>query len=361
MLVAREALLRAGGRQLSRALSGLHSADGSPGRSCGSTGGARNTSSNTAAPGPLVVSSAPGTIMANTEVAFPTLEKLRLLGNKSVRIKDPTHVEALLSTIVAGGFPKLQFVVDFDFTLTRVHYKGQPCHCSWGILDNSLEMPMYYREEANSLFSKYYPIEIDPKMMEEEKIPYMLEWYGKIHDLLVKCNLNQGSIKGMVSTSTVMLRDGAADLCKRLHQAGVPILVLSAGMGDVLEHVLWYFNIYTDNVKVVSNFFKYNEKGIMVGFKGKIIHVFNKNEDAIHSSNYFEKLRLRTNVILMGDSIGDVKMALGVPQPNSVLKIGFLNGKISERLESFMDKFDIVLLDDQTMDLAKSIVDLMES
>lgn len=65
---------------------------------------------------------------------------------------------------------------------------------------------MYYREEANSLFSKYYPIEIDPKMMEEEKIPYMLEWYGKIHDLLVKCNLNQGSIKGMVSTSTVMLR-----------------------------------------------------------------------------------------------------------------------------------------------------------
>lgn len=55
-------------------------------------------------------------------------------------------------------------------------------------------------------------------------------------------------------------RDGAADLCKRLHQAGVPILVLSAGMGDVLEHVLWYFNIYTDNVKVVSNFFKYNEE-----------------------------------------------------------------------------------------------------
>lgn len=150
----------------------------------------------------------------------------------------------------------------------------------------------------------------------------------------------------------------------------------------------------------------------MVGFKGNLIHVFNKNEDAIHSSNYFEKLRLRTNVILMGDSIGDVKMAFGVPQPNSVLKIGFLNGKvsttqqqpqtvvvqalrghcdtspafwfvfhhikinsesthysvcidfifqISERLESFMDKFDIVLLDDQTMNLAKSIVDLMES
>lgn len=70
-------------------------------------------------------------------------------------------------------------------------------------------------------------------------------------------------------------------------------------------------------------------QGIMVGFKGKLIHMFNKNEDAIHSSDYFEKLYNRTNVILMGDSIGDIKMALGVPQPSSVLKIGFLNDKVS--------------------------------
>lgn len=67
----------------------------------------------------------------------------------------------------------------------------------------------------------------------------------------------------------------------------------------------------------------------MVDFKGKLIHTFNKNEDAIHSSDYFEKLCGRTNVILMGDSLGDIKMALGVPQPSKVLKIGFLNVKVS--------------------------------
>ncbi|MPC23890.1 7-methylguanosine phosphate-specific 5'-nucleotidase [Portunus trituberculatus] len=130
-------------------------------------------------------------------------------------------------------------------------------------------------------------------------------------------------------------------------------------MGDVLEQVLRHFKVYTDNVKVVSNFFKYNDQGIMVGFKGSLIHMFNKNEDAIHSSDYFEKLQNRTNVILMGDSLGDIKMALGVPQPSSVLKIGFLNDKIVERLPAFMDNFDIVLLDDQTMDVANSIVDLL--
>ena len=67
----------------------------------------------------------------------------------------------------------------------------------------------------------------------------------------------------------------------------------------------------------------------MVGFKGKLIHVFNKNENAIHSSDYFEKLHNRTNVVLMGDSLGDIKMALGVPQPSNVLKIGFLNDKVN--------------------------------
>lgn len=70
-------------------------------------------------------------------------------------------------------------------------------------------------------------------------------------------------------------------------------------------------------------------QGIMVDFEGKLIHTFNKNENAIHSSNYFEKLCGRTNVILMGDSLGDIKMARGVPQPSRVLKIGFLNIKVS--------------------------------
>lgn len=55
-------------------------------------------------------------------------------------------------------------------------------------------------------------------------------------------------------------RDGTEELCLVLHQAGVPVLVLSAGMGDVLEEVLRHFNVYTDNVKVVSNFFEYNEE-----------------------------------------------------------------------------------------------------
>ena len=66
-----------------------------------------------------------------------------------------------------------------------------------------------------------------------------------------------------------------------------------------------------------------------------MIHMFNKNENAIHSSPYFETLSGRTNVILLGDSLGDIHMAKGVPSPNNVLKIGFLNEKVGECRKMF--------------------------
>lgn len=57
-------------------------------------------------------------------------------------------------------------------------------------------------------------------------------------------------------------------LFQKLKEENVPMLIFSAGMGDVLEHVLKHFDVYSDNVKVVSNFFKYNEKvGLIFVFK----------------------------------------------------------------------------------------------
>lgn len=355
MIVSRGAVLRAGGRQLSRVLGGARPTEHVTEPSKGSA--IRHKSSGPSDSGFCQFTAG---IMPETVPMYPTLEKLGLLNAAHVRIKDLARVEELVSSLVSSGFSKLQLVVDYDFTLTRVHYEGQRCHCSWGIMDNSSLMPAFYREEANKLLAKYYPIEIDPKMSEEEKIPYMIEWYNQIHELIIKCKVSQKSLEEMVSSSNARLRDGTRDLCKKLHEYGVPVLVFSAGMGDILEQVLRHFDVYTDNLKVVSNFFKYDEEGIVVGFEGDLIHMFNKNENAIHSSDYFDKLTGRNNVILLGDSLGDIKMAVGVPQPSNVLKIGFLNDKVEERLEAYMDGFDIVLIDDQTMDVVNSVVRLME-
>nr|XP_045585014.1 cytosolic 5'-nucleotidase 3-like isoform X2 [Procambarus clarkii] len=356
MISSRGFVLRAGGRQLSRVLGGSRPLEVSL-DSCNKVNCLRSKSSETS---DSTVFCTQTTIMPETKEMYPLLEKLGLLNADHIRIKNLSRVEELVTTITESGFSSLQVIADFDRTLTRVWYNGKMCETCHGIMDNSSLMPAFYREEANKLLAKYYPIEIDPKMSEEEKIPHMIEWYEQIHKLIVKCQVSQESLEGMVSSSNARLRDGTEELLSKLHTANVPVLVFSAGMGDILEQVLKHFDVYTDNVKVVSNFFQYNDEGVMIGFKGDLVHVFNKNENAIHSSDYFEKLEGRNNVILMGDSLGDIKMAMGVPQPSNVLKIGFLNDKVEERLEAYMNNFDIVLIDDQTMDVAGLIVGLMK-
>ncbi len=57
---------------------------------------------------------------------------------------------------------------------------------------------------------------------------------------------------------------------------------------------------------------------------------------------YFEELSNRNNALVLGDSLGDIGMDKGMHNPGAILKIGFLNDKISERMESFVNSFDVV-------------------
>lgn len=288
---------------------------------------------------------------------YPLLRTLGYSTKSHIVVKDPCHTEQLLSQLSRGGFDKLQVVADFDYTMTRVFdADGQRCHCSWGVLDNSPLMPEFYRTETQKLLAKYYPMEVSATMTEEEKIPHMMEWYKQVHDLLVRCNLTKEIITATVANSNTKLRIGSEELLEELCTHGVPLLVFSAGMGDILKQILRKFNLETSNVKVVSNFFKFDEQDRVIGFHGDMIHMFNKNENAIHSSPYFEELKARHNVILLGDSLGDIQMARGVPSPNTILKIGFLNDKSEAKLALYQNAFDIVLVDDQSMDVVSAVV-----
>lgn len=117
---------------------------------------------------------------------------------------------------------------------------------------------------------------------------------------------------------------------KDLTSADIPILVFSAGVGDVIDEALLAHSLTQNNVKVISNYMTYNSEGKLITFTGKLIHMYNKNESSIpHSSTYFQDLSHRHNVILMGDSLGDLQMSKGVEPPSTVLTIGFLNDKVN--------------------------------
>lgn len=78
---------------------------------------------------------------------------------------------------------------------------------------------------------------------------------------------------------------------------------------------------------------------MLIGWKGDLIHTFNKNESAIHKSDYFSRLRHRENVLLLGDSIGDLRMAEGATDAKHILKIGFLNHKVNKLCICKQDKY----------------------
>ena len=65
-------------------------------------------------------------------------------------------------------------------------------------------------------------------------------------------------------------------------------------------------------------------QGVLDGFEGELLHVFNKYV----SAEYFDQLAHRNNIILMGDSIGDLSMAARAGDCANVLHIGFLNDKV---------------------------------
>lgn len=69
-------------------------------------------------------------------------------------------------------------------------------------------------------------------------------------------------------------------------------------------------------------------QGIIRGFKGELIHVYNKHDGALRNTDYFKQLKDYSNIILMGDSLGDLSMADGAPNVENILKIGFLNDKV---------------------------------
>lgn len=275
-------------------------------------------------------------------------------------MKDPDRVERIINEFSLGGVDRLQVVSDFDYTITRQRTEdGSQVLSSFGILNACKSLPKSFIEESDKLFHKYRPIEIDPHIPVQEKVKYMVEWWRKTGDLLVGFPLAQDEIDKIAYDCKDKLRDHTHELFHTLNRLDVPVLVFSAGLGNSVVSVLKQSKVMYPNVKVISNFLQY--KGDMVnGFQEPMIHTYNKNETALEGSEYYDLVHSRDHIIVMGDSIGDAGMADGVPSSSHIIKIGFLFDHVEENLNKYMDAFDIVLVDDQTMDVPRALLDIIE-
>uniref|UniRef100_A0A183SL11 5'-nucleotidase n=1 Tax=Schistocephalus solidus TaxID=70667 RepID=A0A183SL11_SCHSO len=267
-----------------------------------------------------------------------------------LHIKNPDAVKRKLTRIIALGKDNLQVVAsmyahvasqvisDFDWTLSKSFQGGEPNPSSHGIFAQHPDITLETQNQLRTLLQAYHPVELDPTIPVSMKIPLMLEWCDLAHKVIATSNIHKDTLQATVNQRKFVLRDYVVDLMTQLHRQNIPMLIFSAGLGNVIELLLERFNVCFDNVRVVANFMDFNDEGLLIGFKEPVIHTLNKTVGTISNSdsgkNVFSK---RPSIILFGDSLADPYMADGIhggrvdPHVN-ILKIGYLNGKVSKQV-----------------------------
>uniref|UniRef100_A0A8C9GWK9 5'-nucleotidase, cytosolic IIIB n=1 Tax=Piliocolobus tephrosceles TaxID=591936 RepID=A0A8C9GWK9_9PRIM len=152
-----------------------------------------------------------------------------------------------------------EVISDFDMTLSRFAYNGKRCPSSYNILDNSKIISEECRKELTALFHHYYPIEIDPHRTIKEKLPHMVEWWTKAHNLLCQQKIQKFQIAQVVTESNAMLREGYKTFFNTLYRNNIPLFIFSAGIGDILEEIIRQMKVFHPNIHIVSNYMDFNE------------------------------------------------------------------------------------------------------
>lgn len=267
----------------------------------------------------------------------------------SVIIGDPVKFEAKKKKFLEGGKDALQIITDFDLTMTKFWVngkRGMSCH---GVIEHSTVLGAEFSNRTHQLFEKYYPIEINPEISKEEKTPMMIEWWSSAHDLMMEYGLKKHHIKEMFVGANIDVRDKCAELLEYSSNENLPLLIFSAGLANVLKEFLTMRGVYHPNIHVVSNLMDFDENGDLRAFEGELIHTMNKNATVLKKvAAGWAHDEKRKNILLLGDNLGDIHMSDGL-ECSEVISIGFLNDRINERLEVYKKTFDVVIINDGSM------------
>lgn len=272
--------------------------------------------------------------------------------NKDVIISNLKDFERKKKEIISQGVEHFQVVTDFDRTLTKNVVNGKESPTTWGLIRFEGSLGSDYFKEAQKDFDYYRPIELDQTISLEEKTKKMIEWWERHFALLFKHGFSKQLIDKIISEDRIVLREGVLEFIDFLHEKNIPLIILSAGIGDLIKSRLEKDGRLYENVHIVSNFAKFDESGKAIGIFSQIITAVNKHETEIHKLPIYEDLLKRKNVLLLGDSLDDLWMISGFPYSNllNVCFFGdgleFKENKFEGNVKSFMENYDVVLLND---------------
>lgn len=277
---------------------------------------------------------------------------------ESTVIVNEKHIKETMESMTRAGLDKLHVIADFDRTLTKAIVNGKKIPSLISVLRDNNYLTPDYPQKAHQLFDKYHAIEIDPDVPFEEKKEAMREWWTKHFDLLIKSGLNKKDLERAVSSEWVQLRDGFDKFARWLKDHQIPLIILSSsGLGqDAIEMYLKSKGNLSSNIYIISNSFEWNEAGQAIKIKQPIIHSLNKDETVVKDLPFYNVIEKRKNVLLLGDSPGDVEMIKGFEYEN-LIKIGFLSEDTDKNIEAYKKDYDVLILGDGRLDYVNDLLE----
>lgn len=229
-------------------------------------------------------------------------------------------------------------VIDFDMTITS----KDSCD-SWDAAGKKLSKQFY--KKMDELYTKYRPIEINYEMDYEEKYKLIDRWYKQCMDLYYEDKLTKKALNEGIKNSNLIFRSGAKEFLTTMYNYNVPVIILSAGIGNTIKIFLEQNDCLYTNIEIISNFLDFDDKGNVKKFNNSIINSLNKNLENKLSKEMEENIKNRKYCLLIGDALEDRKM-VSQKQLKDTLTIGLLNQNIDKNIDVYKNNFDLVLTEE---------------
>jgi len=275
-------------------------------------------------------------------------------------IRDHSGLENKIKFLKRSGNEKLHIISDFDGTLTQPQSDGKLI-TSYIMVESSILLAKGYKERSKERYDRYSPIELDINMLLDEKAKLITQWWHEslsdlvasgmsrlvITDALIP-NATDLNINGSTALNSriIMKKEKVDGFFEVLTDNNIPLLIFSAGLGDIITNYLDIECLSYDKMHVLANFFEFDKNGLATGYKEPVVTSVNKNEGLVNHEKYLKEIEGRKNVILLGDQLEDNMMADGLKH-DCVLKIGFASKK--EDVDAFSKVYDVVVINGNSM------------
>lgn len=277
---------------------------------------------------------------------------VKLLG-KGIIVSDKERVNRKMQALFDTSPGNIKLLTDFDQTFT----KG-PEGSSWFWLRNTKEIASIwdylneYSEEANGLYVRYKDIEHAPSLTTRAKNKALKTWLHSQLELLRKFNFNKAILGKLIFFEKNKIRSGFDELMSICKILDIQVLILSGGLGNLIEEFLKKYSLLSPNIEIAANFLRFDRKGVIREIEyDKLIYSHDKNIGNIKHTKFYKKITDRTFFIQIGDRIEDVNVMKDFPSSN-VLSIGILDNEKThnkDMLSSYLDHYDILILDDESI------------